>query len=472
MSITHAANFIVTQTADTDSGICGANCSLRQAIIAANSNPGDDAIQFALIGNGPFVLGVSTPLPPINETLNIDGYTQAGSSVNTAQLGSNAVLQIELRNSGSAGVGLALCAPNILVHGIAITGFGFAGVHTATSGSQACAQPGSNVRIDGNFIGLQADGVTARPNLHGIVVNSATAQIGGTELAQRNIISSNNANGVLFEGANLAGSAVLGNVIGADRSGVDDRGNAGAGVRVDAAQDIIIGSAAGPNLFCFNGVGVNVATGSQRIDMAQNRYQQNDALGIDLSTGAPNGVTQNDVDDVDFGSNALQNFPELISITRTETGLRIQGFLDVPTATQNQPFRITVYVSAACDSTGFGEGERILGAVTQNFSQGIAESFEVLLDTLPLPIGSFITSTATGPSGTSEFSGCARLDGRCLDAVVADLQLRDVRRLFECGFVDRHVAYRPGERGVVLDVAMHQRVTLVRDGMLDRDGGR
>ena len=409
-SAAHTATFTVTQIADS-SDICDSNCSLREAITAANSAAGADTIAFAIPGTGPFVLGVASTLPAINETLSIDGYTQAGSQVNTAQLGSDAVLQIELRGGGTAGIGLALCAPNILVRGLAITGFGSAGLHTATSGPFSCVAPSSNVRIEGNFIGVQADGVTARGNGHGMVINNAMTHVGGVELAQRNIIASNNNNGLLFEGSNLAGSSALGNLIGTDRSGVLDRGNNGAGVRVDAAQDILIGNAFAPNFFAFSQVGVNVGTGSQRIDVANNFIRLHDALGIDLSAFGPNGVTPNDVDDIDFGSNSLQNFPELQSLARTATGLRIQGFLDVPAATQNTPYRLTFYASTSCDSSGFGEGERLLGAVTHNFSQGSAESFEILLDTSNLPIGSFLTSTATGPAGTSEFSSCFRLDG-------------------------------------------------------------
>ena len=37
-----ATTFPVTKTADTDDGICDPDCSLREAIDAANSNPGWD----------------------------------------------------------------------------------------------------------------------------------------------------------------------------------------------------------------------------------------------------------------------------------------------------------------------------------------------------------------------------------------------------------------------------------------------
>src|SRR5437763_7386913 len=39
-----ATDFVVTKTADTNDGACDGDCSLREAIIAANANPGPDTI--------------------------------------------------------------------------------------------------------------------------------------------------------------------------------------------------------------------------------------------------------------------------------------------------------------------------------------------------------------------------------------------------------------------------------------------
>lgn len=39
-----AASFVVTKNADTADGTCGTDCSLREAIIAANAAPSDDTI--------------------------------------------------------------------------------------------------------------------------------------------------------------------------------------------------------------------------------------------------------------------------------------------------------------------------------------------------------------------------------------------------------------------------------------------
>jgi trimeric autotransporter adhesin len=406
-----AATFTVNKTSDSADGSCDADCAMREAILAANANPGPDVIAFALSGTGPFVIGPVGLLPPVDEAVLIDGFSQAGSAPNTLSDANNAVIQIELRNVSGVSIGLALCAPNITVRGLAITGFGFAALHTASNGPLSCTAQGNNLRIEGNFIGLQADGIVARGNARGIVVNGATTQIGGVLPAQRNVISGNSNVGILFEGANLAGSAALGNLIGTDRSGTLDRGNGDFGIRVNASDGVVLGNVSAPNRFAFNRGGIHIGTFSRQIDLALNDFGENDGIGIDLSnTGQPNGVTPNDLDDADSGSNNLQNFPLIYRAERRNDGIHLEGALDVPIDTTAVAYRISVYASGNCDSTGFGEGERLLGSAVINFTQATAERFDFDLPQLNLPSGSAITTVATGPSGSSEFSRCVLLD--------------------------------------------------------------
>src|SRR5436309_761481 len=87
----HAAGtaFVVSKTADTADGVCDSDCSLREAIIAANANPGADTIN----------------LPPGTYTLTISG---AGENAGAA--GDLDVTQdLTLSGGGSVGTIIQAC---------------------------------------------------------------------------------------------------------------------------------------------------------------------------------------------------------------------------------------------------------------------------------------------------------------------------------------------------------------------------
>ena len=89
--------FTVNSTADPGTGGCDiSECTLREAITAANLNSGLNTIAFAISGPGPHTIKPTSALPAITNPVIIDGYTQAGTSANTLADGDNAVLEIEL----------------------------------------------------------------------------------------------------------------------------------------------------------------------------------------------------------------------------------------------------------------------------------------------------------------------------------------------------------------------------------------
>src|SRR6185436_524654 len=118
-----ATGLVVTSTADTGGTTCGAVCTLRQAINAANLAVGENQISFA-IPNAPFVISPATPLPTITDELVIDGYSQLGASPNTLDAGDDAVILIRIDGAGTAGAafGLGICADQTFVSGLSITG--------------------------------------------------------------------------------------------------------------------------------------------------------------------------------------------------------------------------------------------------------------------------------------------------------------------------------------------------------------
>jgi YVTN family beta-propeller protein len=210
-----AASAALTVTNTNDSGLG----SLREAINYVNANcTGTPVIGFNIPGGGPHKIQPLTQLPDINcKDTTIDGYTQPGSSVNTAALPSNnAVIKIWLDGAlqtGGYGLGFAYAFPvtgNQTVRGLSITRFG-AGVRGYY-----------DVRVNGNFIGVEPDGVTAGKNTEGVRAEYAGSgaccvKVGTSALADANMIAATN-NGVAFVG-NQNG-VVEGNTFGYDKTGV------------------------------------------------------------------------------------------------------------------------------------------------------------------------------------------------------------------------------------------------------------
>ena len=140
-------------------------------------------------------------MPQITHAVDIDGYTQAGSSVNTSATGDNAVIEIEL-NGTNAGTGSA-------ASGVTLIGSGAAGstikglVINRFGGNAVNLQVGADgVAVVGNFLGTDTGGTVNRGNVFDGVFDLGTNDtIGGTAAADRNIIAFNGSAGVQVQTA-------------------------------------------------------------------------------------------------------------------------------------------------------------------------------------------------------------------------------------------------------------------------------
>jgi VCBS repeat protein len=263
-------------------------------------------------------------------------------------------------------------------------------------------------RVEGNLIGTNAAGTAAVPNLvDGVQIAAPSNIIGGTAAGAGNQISGNAQHGVLIIGSDATGNLVHGNRIGTTAAGTAALPNTQDGVRIDvgASQNAIGAEAAAANTIAFNGgsgVAVVDAT-SINNTIRRNAIFNNGGLGIDLGGDL---VTPNDAGDPDPGPNTLQNFP-VVTLARNEaTGTRIRGTLNSTASTQ---FMLDFFASPVCDGT-HGEGQRYLrsGVVTTNASGD--GTFNVVASPA-VAVGQQITATATGPSGTSEFTLCRLVTG-------------------------------------------------------------
>ncbi len=190
-----AATFVVNSTNDGVDANVGDNvcqtatlgeCTLRAAITEANFAGGIDTINFNIPGAGVKTIAPNSALPDIAQPLTIDGYSQAGASVNTQTTIDNAVILIELNgvNAGAGANGLTLFANDSTVKGLAINRFGRVGISLAG---------GDKNIISGNFIGTDTTGVIDLGNgsvgIYGEFASQSNGNvIGGTTLAARNIV--------------------------------------------------------------------------------------------------------------------------------------------------------------------------------------------------------------------------------------------------------------------------------------------
>src|SRR3954451_14787396 len=266
--------------------------------------------------------------------------------------------------------------------------------------------------IQGNFIGTNADGTAAIPNLQGGInlAGGDTNLIGGAAAGAGNVISGNDHFAILLqppEGTVNDNNEVLGNLIGTKADGTGALPNDGHAIIISAGLHNVIGRPGQGNKIVNNtgdavsieggvGLGQDNETGNS---VRGNSIDSNGRIGIDLS---PDGVNANDSGDGDSGPNGLQNFPVIDSATPSASTV-IAGTLNSKASTT---YTIDFYEVSACDASGNGEGQTWLGS-TQATTDGNGNASWSQTVSRTVPTDHFVTATATDPDGsTSEFSAC------------------------------------------------------------------
>lgn len=225
--VSHAApaTFTVTNTDDSGAG------SLRQAIEDANGNgnPADmDIIEFAIAGTGVHTISPSSAFPNLTEKVTIDGYTQAGSSVNTAVAPQplNSIIKIEILGTAQLvnGFTIASNTDGITLKGLSIRGFGNAQIDAYSNAS--------NIKIYGNYISTDASGQSTPPAGSGYGYSDGTSctgtRIGSALPEDRNVLLGGPEQGALSVACDDA--VIYGNYIGLARDGVSAPGTPTTGL--------------------------------------------------------------------------------------------------------------------------------------------------------------------------------------------------------------------------------------------------
>ncbi len=277
---------LVTNTADGGPG------SLRAAIYYANDHPGT-TIQFNLptsdpgYHNGIFTISLIGELPPLTSPGTIiDGTSQPGYT------GTPVVALDGSQVSGEAGnvSGLHLYGTNSTVLALALDNFNYSGIQLF------CSDAVSN-HVEGCYIGLEPDGVTAGPdNLAGILFEFGATNnfIGNTNATARNLISGNLYYGVLINDTNSDGNVIRGNYIGLNAAGsaAVANGYSGVGIYYEPCNTIIGGTNAGArNVISGNmSHGIYLAGTNSSGTVIQGNYIGTDATGTQPVANGIEGI--------------------------------------------------------------------------------------------------------------------------------------------------------------------------------------
>ncbi|MEM8954493.1 MAG: choice-of-anchor Q domain-containing protein [Verrucomicrobiota bacterium] len=406
----------VTNTNDSGAG------SLRQAIDVANSTLARDRITFAIPGAGPHIITPATPLPDIAASVEIDGFSQSGSSNATWPPQLKVIIDGTSAGIDENGLSIGNTASNdqfrfnTTITGLVLRNFNGFGITLGGGARQT--------DITNCFVGVDIDGVSAVPNADGGISVRSNALVSGEKTTniglpgKGNLISGNGGAGVLLNSAR--GVAVKANYIGTTAAGNVGLPNSLDGVLVigssfttPSSTDNVIGGTQPMegNRIAFN-TGDGVALGATaRTDVMGNSISDNGGLGIDHFSFSTNGpltgsISLNDIADGDDElPNNETNFPLLRSALNANGSTHIAGELD---GTAGETFRVELFSSSSADLSGHGEGEAFLGAIIVRASDGPTKfSAEFPAVTLGHVISATSTSLRTlvnSREGTSEFS--------------------------------------------------------------------
>ena len=411
-----AATLTVTNTNDTGAG------SLREAMTKAA--PGD-RIEFAIPGSGPHTIQPLTSLPAVTRVV-IDGRTQPGYA---------GTPQVTI--DGALGAEVGLTVTGATVQALAVTRMRY-GIYTSGANIFNChiGVDATGTIARGNGLGVYGGGGTIRGNLisgntqRGVSLwgldggnvliehNRFGTEVTGTTLLGVTTIQAymhyTRESTFTFRNNVVGGGAVVGvqvddgqkvtisrNHIGVSKTGTPIRNR--AGVQLSASRGVVVSE----NVIADNHIGIHVLSGLRNLLL--NNVMIRDGFGISLVNEWNPRPTMTDVNDDDLGANNLLNYPVITRATSLGGTTTITGTLQ---SVANRTFTIELYVSAACNPSGHGEGaSRLLTFDVTTDGAGSA-SFTHTLDR-SLPSGQVITATSTSLlEGTSEFSRCAIVEGR------------------------------------------------------------
>ncbi len=256
--------------------------------IIGGTNAGAGNVISGNLGNGILMRGS-----------NVVNNTVLGNFIGTDATGMNALpnivagVTIDTGSSSNLIGGTVAGARNVISGNNSYSDYGVIVAGSGTSG---------NV-VEGNYIGLGSNGVTAVPNYFGMLcAGGATSNtFGGTVAGARNVISGNSNYGIMVKDTGTSGNVVEGNYAGLDASGVTAVPNSFGMICYAAATNNLFGgtNAGAANYVSGNYYGVCITDPGTSGNVVEGNFIGTDHTGT-------NGV--GNYDNVELQNNATGNF--------------------------------------------------------------------------------------------------------------------------------------------------------------------
>ena len=305
-SVAGATTITVNNTGDAAAE--DAACTLREAIVAANTNaesgdgvggapecvagqapPAVDTIAFSIAGAGPHVISPNPSLPSVLETVMIDGSTEADE------------VRLDGIGAGVSSTGLDVAAADVTIDELTIVRFA-----TGVDISGA-----TDAVVRDSFIGTDPAATAGLGNTDGIHGGAGVQATTGA-LIRDNTISGNATEGVFLE-AGASEVEIAGNRIGTGPGGANAVPNGQEGVEVIGGADgITIGGdeAADANLVSGNGSG-GVRFFNSTTDRAEDNAIAGNRIGtrvggeLALANGGPGITMSGGLDSTEIHGNLI-----------------------------------------------------------------------------------------------------------------------------------------------------------------------
>lgn len=430
--------------ANTLSPITGNNTKLdgrTQTAYSGDTNAGT-------IGAGGMAVGILGTILPNFERPEIQVHRNAGDVLrtqgNTITIRNIAVYANNntgiLVNSGSATISNGLLGVNAI-------GVNAGNINTAIQINGGTAVIGGNYIATASNAGVLVNGgsSTVLQNNHiasnggGACNDNVVLQSGTGIVIQKNLIE--NAAAIGIEGFNFTGGATI------DENTIRNSGQNGnvcsgsieaSGIRLFGNNSTITSN----RIYDNGGAGIVITGGNTSGNLiSKNAIFNNVGLGIDIdrqTTGNPNGdgITLNDLGDVDNGPNTVLNFPIISDVFLVETNLVIKGWARPGGILEFFLTDVNEGTAMVGDntfglSTDYGEGQEYIGTFAEGSASDSDAASTIYSDpdgntdntnrfqfAIPVPantrIGELITATSTSGNSTSEFSPTVNIKVRTL----------------------------------------------------------